>query len=620
MLFFTYYFRIEVFKFVSMSGKVYKFGNFALNAENRRFFDGESVVQLSARAFEILLLLVERRGAIVEKDEILEKIWANVFVEEINLAVHISALRRVLGEKRGENKFIETVSGRGYRFVADVREIDGSEDFSTAKGVSGSPEVAKNKVYALAVLPFADESGGAAAENLEYLTDGITETLINELSHLPQLKVLARSAVKGFRGTNQNLQEIGFLLGAEVILTGRIRSVGKHLDVGVELVNVADKTHIWGFQYDCRLVDILKIKNEIALAIAENLQIKLGKAEALLLKKTQPNNVDSEAYELCLKGRYLLDKRAEKDFPRAIEFFERALKKDPNYALAYAGIGSAYYLLGVYQFRTSPQIFTKAKNAVERALFLDETLAEAHAANADIQFRCERNWAAAEKSFRRAVALNPNDAAVYYSFTTFLIYLGRFRESVIYRDKALELDSTSAFANSRLAFYYNFSGEYAKAISQAEEVLEIESESYIACFHLAIAYAKLGLYDTALLHLERGVGIYSSVEKDGDVYNSSEGSLIRAWINASAGNTEAARRDLEEILTDIENGTAGFTDYYDIASVYAALGETDAAFDCLEKAIRFKSMDISAVKVDPRFESLRGEPRFASILKQIGLS
>lgn len=377
--------------------------------------------------------------------------------------------------------------------------------------------------------------------------------------------------------------------------------------VSVELIDVFDLTHIWGFEYDCVLTDIFKVKTEISLAIAEKLQIKLSESDALLLKK-QPATDSEQAYKLYLKGRYVLAKRTKENLLKALQFFERALKKDSSYALAYTGIADACYQLGVSRYYSLSEIMPKAKTAIERALALDKTLSEAHASNANIQFRYEWKWQAAEKSFRQAIALNPNNAAAHHWYGSFLICAGRFRESLPHLQKALELDPFSLYFNIKIAFYFVQLGEYGKAVAHLEEMLEIAPDFYPNYFHLSISYAKLGLFEKAAANAEKALSLIPN----------SEAKLLEAWIHASAGNQSKARRILKNLLS--KNPASETDDCYDIATVYTALGDSDKAFNSLEKAIKPRDLDLCALKIDPRFEPLRREPRFLKILEKIGLA
>lgn len=588
------------FRNTSTSNILFKFSDFVLNPETRHLFRQTESVRLPPHAFDILLFLVQKRGTVVLKEELLQQIWPGTFVEETNLAVHVSAIRRVLGEKRGENKYIETISGRGYCFVAPVKVVE--ENKTTASGDDlRSPESAKvsGKIRSIAVLPFTNDSN---VSSIRYLSEGITEGLIESLAQINQLKVFARSAVFQYQNQDLNLQEIGFLLGADAILTGHILSVDDQLEISVELVKVFDQSHVWGMHYRCHFDDIFKIKMEITLAVTENLQVNLNRAQLRQVPTTS-----SDAYKLYLKGRYLLSKKTKDGFLNGIEFFKRALKKDHNYALAYSGIADAYLLLCIHYHLPASATILKAKAAVECALALDETLSEAHASRGHIQCRHEWKWEEAEMSFKRALALNPNNTIALRWYSSILIYSGRFQEGLSYQYKALELDPFSLHANTELGARFNYMGDYGKAVKQLEEVVEIEPDFMFALTQLAMSYEKLGLHELALEYAEKASNLFPSWEIK----------TFTAWVYASAGDQTKAREILQAVL---DNPGHEALDYCEIATVYAALNDNQQSLDYLDKAIEKKSISICALKTDPRLDTLHSEPKFKELLERVGLN
>ena len=589
--------------FTPTRSKLFKFGDFVLNPEIRHLFRQSETVRLPPHAFDILLFLVQNRGTVVLKEELLQKIWPGTFVEETNLAVHVSAIRRMLGEKRGENRYIETISGRGYCFVAPVEVAEANKN--TANGWCLQPGEAQNvncQIRSLAVLPLTNDSD---TSSVRYLSEGITESLIKNLAQLKQLKVFARSAVFQYQNQALNLREIGFLLGADAILTGHIFLIEEQLEIGVELVNVYDQSHIWGMQYRCHFDDIFKIKMEITMAVTESLQLNLSKADALQLSHVPTTS--SDAYKLYLKGRYLLSKKTKDGFFKGIEFFKRTLEKDPDYALAYAGIADGYSLLCIHYHLSPFATIPKAKEAVERALALDETLSEAHASKGHIQSRYEWRWEEAETSFKRALALNPNNTTALRWYSSILIYLGRFQEALSYQYKALELDPFSLHANTELGARFNYMGDFVKAIRQLEEVIEIEPDFMFALTQLALSYEKLGLHELAL----------ASAEKAFKLSPTWEIKAFNAWVYASSGHQAKARELLKAVLANPDHEAI---DYCEIATVYAALNEKGRALDYIEMAIEEKSISICALKTDPRLDTLHADSRFGELLERVGLN
>jgi DNA-binding winged helix-turn-helix (wHTH) protein/tetratricopeptide (TPR) repeat protein len=590
-------------RFSSMSGILFKFGDFVLNPETRHLFRQTEAVRLPPHAFDILLFLVQKRGTVVSKEELLQQIWPGTFVEETNLAVHVSAIRRALGEKRGENKYIETISGRGYCFVARVKVVEADEN--TAPGDDLRPPESANvpaRIRSIAVLPFSNDS---SVSSIKHLSEGITEGLIKSLAQISQLKVFARSAVSQYQSQDFHLQEIGFLLGADAILTGHILSIDQRLEISVELVKVLDQSHVWGMHYRCHFDDIFKIKMEITLAVTESLQVNLNKTDAAQLR--QVPTTSSDAYKLYLKGRYLLSKKTKDGFLNGIEFFKRALKKDPDYALAYSGIADAYLLLCVHYHLPASDTIPEAKAAVELALALDETLSEAHASMGHIQSRHEWKWEEAEMSFKRALALNPNNTIALRWYSSILIYLGRFQEGLSYQCKALDLDPFSLHANTELGARFNYMREYDRAVKQLEEVIEIEPDFMPALTQLAMAYEKLGFHEPAL----------ECAEKAANLSPSWEIKTFKAWVHASAGEQTKAREILQAVLS---NPCDEALDYCEIATVYAALNDKQQSLAYLEKAIEGKSISICALKTDPRLDTLHPERKFKELLERVELN
>jgi DNA-binding winged helix-turn-helix (wHTH) protein/Tfp pilus assembly protein PilF len=586
-----------------MSDKAYKFDDFIINTRMRQLSRGTEIIKLSSYAYEILLFLIQRQGEVVRKEELLSAVWKGVFIEETNLAVHVSALRRVLREKRGDNKFIETISGRGYCFVAPVEVVELNQTSASTQIFQRGDQLA-NKIPFLAVLPLTTEGDDAS---FAYLSESISEELIYTLSKLHRLKVTAWNAVSHYKNKNRDFQEIGFVLGAEAILTGHIRQVEKHLEVSIELVNVFDRSHIWGHQYYCSVDDIIKIKSEISLAVAESLQIELKGYDARQI--THRSTISSEAHNLFMKGRHMIAKREKDSMLRGIEFFRRAIKKDPNYALAYTGIADTYFMLSIYNMYAPAETISRAKRAVDRALVLDDKLSEAHASNGLIQYRYDWKWKEADFSFKRAISLNPNNSVAMSYYSSFLLYVygNRIQEALTYRNKGLELDPFSPLYNLCLITHFNFTKEYGRAITAAEDFLEIDPFNGMVFCQLAFSHANLQLYDAAFDFIERALEVMPLA---------AEVVLLKGWIHVSAGDAATGYDVLAEISS---NTRLEGIDYYDIATVHTALGDEDEAFKWLEMAVKARSLSICGLRIDPRFDRLRSDPQFTTLLEQVGL-
>src|SRR5438552_1456574 len=381
---------------------LYEFGPFCLDTRERVLVREGSPLQLKPKVYETLLALVSRSGHIVDKEELMRQVWPDVVVEENNLTGNIFSLRRAFAEYQ----YIETVPRRGYRFTADVKLVK-IEDVKLTDRSSAETEVViketvstkRRPIASLAVLPFINAGADPEAE---YLSDGITESIIHNLSQLPALRVMARSTVFRYKGHESDPQEVGRELGVRTVLLGRVVQLRDRLSVRAELVDVADGSQLWGNQYSRDASDIFAIQEDISSEISKELRLKLTGAERERLRKRYTEN--TEAFHSYLKGRYHLNKRTGSGLRKAIEHFREAIELDPTYALAYAGLADTYTLLGSagYDAPSPPEMMSKAKAAAVKALEIDESLAEAHTSLAFIKFRLDWDWAGAEKEFARA--------------------------------------------------------------------------------------------------------------------------------------------------------------------------------------------------------------------------
>lgn len=575
--------------------KNYKFGDFYLETNSRSLFNQSKLNRLSPRAFKILLLLITKQGEAVGKNEIIDTVWADSFVEENNLAVHISALRRVLGENISGTKYIETISGYGYRFLPAVEEVD--TDIFSALRQNQSSENAEPR--SLAILPFANKTGSV---EFDYLSEGITEGLIMNLSQLSQLKVIAHSAVSHYKEQAADLQETGFLLGVEAILIGKIFEFDKTLEISVELLKVSDLSHIWGMRYECQFEDFLKTRTDISIAIADKLHLEITKPQMSQLTK-QPTK-DSEAYKLYLRAWNFAEKKTKQGLLKGIKYYNEALKLDGKFALAYAGIAEAYINLGHFFLIPTDEAISNAQNAIRKALSLHADLSEIHAAKGLLELY-NLNLKDSEKSFRRALKLNPNNSSAHSYYSIYLVAVGNFPLSLTHQYKAIELNPFISSRMGALSTRFYLMREYSKAIKTAEEVLELFPNNDLLYANMALAHAHLGLSDSALKNIQ----IAYEMEQRSDVY------AHKGYIYALFGD----RKESYTILNDIKSTEYHDPiDFCDIAVIYVALGDNDKAFEYLEKAYESKFSHLFLLKVDPRFDSLRSDPRFEPLLKRIG--
>lgn len=592
-----------------MNNQIYKFGDFRLARSQRKLFYRNSPVEISAKAFEILLMLVERQGEIIEKDEFLRKIWADSFVEESNLAVQISALRRMLKEQRGERKFIETVSGRGYCFVAPVKkEFFGDKErfFENTKSNSGSQKSGNpesGKLTSIAVIPFVCENSDADAE---YLANGITESLIDNLSQIPQLRVTAYSAVRNYKNTPPDLRETGFLLGVEEILTGSILLYKDQVEINAELISAADQRRLWGTRFSGRFEDVFQVRGEITLGIIERLQIQLNQVKEEALSK--PKESDSEGYKLFLKGKFVYNNASNSKFNKdslqtALRLFQEAVKLDPNYSPIYVEIGKVYvYLYNINQIDRT-EAYEKSKTAMQMALSLDKYFSEAYVLQGLIQTFFEQKLYEAQNSLKFAIELNRSNAAAYHTLSLLTAYTGDFQESILLENQALKLDPTSTAFNCGLLNRFYWTRDFNRAIVLAEEILELDQCSSPALLLMALSYAHLGVYEQAL----------KNIQKSYDCNPLLSLLAMKAYIHALSGDTNTAHKILEEVLAQTDRRS---TDFSVIGLIYLALGENDKAIDFIEKECCKLNAYIYFMRIDPDLKPLFEHPRFQTLLQK----
>lgn len=593
----------------------YEFDNFRLEIAPRRLVgqDGK-VIPLSPKTFDILLLLVENSGELLTKDELINRIWADHIVEENNLTVRIASLRKVLGEARGENLFIQTVPGHGYRFVAKV---------TTGGAESNVASQAEKPESALVVLPFVNESSDA---DLDYLCDGVTETIINNLSQLRQIKVISRTSAFRYKKSELPLSLIGRQLRAGFALLGRIYKMLDQLCLSVELVKTADESQIWGARYKYELADIFELQDSIAGEVTTKLSLNLSKSDKSLLSKRHTQN--TEAYLLYLKGRYFWNRRGLKDTEKAIEYFEKAIEADTNYAPAYAGLADCCCLLSAYGFLPLKDIVQRAETAAVQALELNEMLAEPHTSLAYIKMNFYRDWAAAEKEFKRALQLNPNYTQAYHWFAHYLANMGRFDEAVFQLQKARQIDPLALPLMQSLAKTLYLARRYEEAILKCFEILEINPKYGPASGMLGLIYIEKKMYEEALREINKLIEFTAkdyrpaknAKEKPPQqemIFSESdpEATAIAGYIYTLMGE----KRQAAKVLEWLENlAKVRYVEPHTIALLHMVLGNKKKAFELLEKSLADSSPVLTYFKVIPLMDPFRADRRFDDILRRIG--
>lgn len=569
---------------------IYEFNGFRLNpAERLLLRSGGVAVPLADKVFDLLLLLVRNCGQLVDKEQILTAVWPERFVEEHNLTVSMSALRKALGETHGKHEYIETVPKHGYRFVANVRKLS-----------TNRPNQKSGTVHSLAVLPFINVGADMGAE---YLCDGITESIIASLSQLSQLRVMAYSTVLRYKGVDIDPREGGSRLGVRSILVGRVSHVGDNLLVRTELVDVTTGWQLWSEHYDRKLSDVLALQHQIAQEISENLRLHLtGEQKRLLAKRYTAN---TEAYHLYLKGRYNWNKRTPSGTERAVEYFEQAIRLDSNYALAYAGLADSYNLMAGNSGLPPRETFAKSKTAALKALAIDDSLAEAHTSLSLARYLFDWEWSAAEQGFKRAIELNPNYATAHHWYGEYLVLMRRFDEGFKELMQAQQLDPLSLPISVDLGQYYFFSRQYEQAVEQLTKALELEPNFVRALALLGWTFEQMGRYDDAIAKFEQATALSGS----------------RVLIVAGLGHAHAIsgnRDEAHKILAALKKQASQYyISPYEIAVIHTALEDQDEAFNCLEQACEDHSVWLSWLDVDPRLDLLRGDVRFAQLVQRV---
>jgi len=454
-------------------------------------------------------------------------------------------------------------------------------------------------IDSLAVLPFVNAN---ADPNTEYLGDGITESLINSLSTLPHLKVMSRDSAFMYKGKDTDAHTIGQTLGVRAVLKGRVMQRGDDLQISAELVDARDNSHIWGQQYSRKASDIFALQNDLAKEMTSMLRMRLtGEDEKRMTKSATAN---PEAYQDYLQGRYWWAKQDHSSLDKGIEYFQQAIEKDPTYALAYSGLADSYTVLVSYGFAAPNEAFPKAKDAAQKALAIDDALAEAHASLADIKANYDCDWAGADVEFQRAFQLNPEYAIGHSMRASILRDSGRIEEAIAENQRALELDPLSIPANRNLGYSYYAERQYDKAIEQERKTLEMDQNYLEARSILGRAYLEKGMYNEAIAEFEK--------EKSGGVGVTNLG---RAY--AKAGRKAEAQKILDQLE---EQSKQKYVSAKGVALIYVALGEKDKAFEWLEKSYQERSICVAVgIKSFPGFDPLRSDPRFANLLRRINL-
>jgi DNA-binding winged helix-turn-helix (wHTH) protein/TolB-like protein/Flp pilus assembly protein TadD len=639
---------------------LYEFGPFQLNPPERLLLCDGQPIPMTPKAFDLLVVLVERSGHLVEKDELLKAVWRGSIVEEGNLSVTVSFLRKALNDDRDLHRYIETVSGKGYRFVADVRDIDidelesmivrprpaisqGTAEENTSpqqlavvlpKPVTIGPNKAVRwsvlvaalclgallilvrviprrgsttnqsqetvAIRSLAVLPFRTLG---AKNGDEYLGLGMADALITRLGNTGKIIVRPTSTIQKYASEELSPQAAGQEQGVDAVLDGRIQREAGRVRLTVQLIRVRDGVQIWGETFDKEFTNIFGLEDALSERVAQSIRLKLTGEETRRFTKRSTERPD--AYEAYVKGRYFWNKRTNKGMEKGLEYFRQAISLDPTFADAYVGVADSYGTLGLYAVLPPREAFPAAKEAAQRALEMDDGLAEAHATLGFINFYYDWNASDAVNEFRRALADNPNYAMAHSWYSESLAAMGRYPEAVAETQRALEDDPLSLIIGSNAGWTLSLAGKGDQAIEILKKAIEIDPSFPRTHYRLGRAYAQKKSYELAISELEQAVSL-----SGGDACY--KGSL--GHVYAVSGKTDQAR----QVLQDLE-GLSGqkYVPSYAIALIYAGLGDHDHAISWLQKAYEDRSTSMVFLRSDPELSSLRSDPRFEQLSRRI---
>jgi serine/threonine protein kinase/Tfp pilus assembly protein PilF len=463
------------------------------------------------------------------------------------------------------------------------------------------------RIDSVAVLPFANANGDP---NTEYLSDGITEGIIDRLSGLPNVKVISRTSAFRYKQRDIEPMKVARELGVQALVTGRVTQRGDDVSISAELVDAHDDKQLWGEQYSRKLADIASVQQEIASAISANLRLRLTSEDKTRLAKSSATN--PEAYQLYLKGRYVANQSTMDGLNKSIEYFQQAIAKDPGYAMAYVGLADSYnWLAGALNYLSPRETIPKAKAAAMKALELDNTLGEAHAALGFAEWFYDWDWPSAEREFKAAIELNPNSAISHYRYSECLLTRSQFDEGISEIKRAQELDPVSTQTMGGLGHAYLVMQRYDEAIPHFQKALDLYPNAAFIRAQLAWSYAMKGMYPQALAEYDKIAVPDKAVAAENQLVADGLG-----WVYAVAGRRAEALKVAKEVE---ELSAHAYVDFYQVATIYAGLGEKDQAFRLLKKGYEQRSAGMLYLAIDPFWHGMRSDPRFTDMLRRIGL-
>ena len=618
--------------------QAYEFGTFRLEPAERTLLRQGEIVVLTPKVFDTLVVLVENAGRLITKDEFMKQVWADAFVEEATLAQSISQLRKALGN----SEMIETVSKKGYRFLAPVRTVGAPQatvpsSVGTAEteiqpaSTADKPIAAKNKwqgwIWAvsvlilaaavsfyfyergphapptfrsLAVLPLQNLSGDP---NQEYFADGMTDELITDLAQIHSLRVISRTSVMQFKGTHKSLPEIAAQLNVDAVVEGSVLRTGDAVRITAQLLDARRDQHLWAASYEREITNVLELQGQVARSIAGQINITLTPEESATLAIRRTSN--PAAYDALLTGKYLFNRRNVADTEKAIGYLQHSLEIDPNSAEAWSALAYCYASLGSDLAAADPaKVIPKARTAIAKALQLDPNLAEAHTTLAWIKLWYDWDWSGSEQEFHRSLELNPNDSVTHREYSHYLQLRKRFDEALAENKLAIELAPLDILPSIHLAWLYVDARDGAKAVVQSQHVLEMDPNFTGAYTMLAGGYALEGKWEEAIAALEKAKADYSQVYF-----------AEKAYIRAASGDKAQAEQALTELT---EFSRHNYISPFDFALYYAAVGNREVALRYLDKAYRAHDTRLVSLEVNPGLDKIRSDSHFQEIEHGVG--
>jgi TolB-like protein/tetratricopeptide (TPR) repeat protein len=574
---------------------VVRFGVFEVDPRAGELRKRGARLRLQEQPLALLLALLERPGEVVTRAELRQRLWpSGTFVDfDHSLATSINKIRSVLGDSASSPRFVETIARRGYRFIGGVQT-------APVEATSAAPGDAV--IDSLAVLPFENAGHDPAAE---YLSDGLTDSIIMSLLPIPTVRVMAHTTVFRYKRRDTDPLAVGRELQVRAVLVGRLVQRGGRLLITVELVDVANGWQLWGAQYDCEPADLSAVEGAVATDVCRALRVKLSRAQQTRLGLQRSG--DPAAHWSYLKGRYEANKMTADGLERGVNHFRDAVRLDPRHARAHAALAAAYNLLGFFGLLPPAEVFQQARGAALAALALDDDLAEAHAVMASVLKVCDWNWADAEREYRRALEINPSDASAHHWYADFLSALGRSDEALHQIHLAQQNDPLSLRINVELAWNSYMARDYARSIEYARLTLDMEAACSAAHLMLGLAYEQSGRLPEAI------AACRVACERSG---RNPAAAAALGHALAVGGERSEALALLDELSA---RAARGYVSPYCVALLHVGQGDAASALGCLQRGLEAHDFWLVWMAREPRLDGLRGDPRFDDILAQIGL-